>query len=125
MVNNISNRFVEKINQINWASIESVYYDKASNQIILSLNGRNSVVSIDYTSKKINWIFGSDEIWQGNFKPYLLTVSSNTRYPLGQHTAFLTADGYLGIFNNDVDMYHTVTDTSLNNFKNNACIKAK
>ena len=99
--------------------INSIDYHEDTDEMILSLRGLNTVMSIQYKDKKINWIFGSDEIWQGNFKPYLLTVSSNTRYPLGQHTAFLTADGYLGIFNNDFDMYHTVTDTSLNNFKNN------
>lgn len=101
IVNNISNRFVEKINQINWASIESVYYDKASNQIILSLNGRNSVVSIDYTSKKINWIFGDIKYWNSDFSS--LIVKYDGAYPLVSNAVTLNKDGNVVLFNNGMD----------------------
>lgn len=101
IVNKLSYRFVEKINQINWASIESVYYDKDSKQIILSLNGRNSVISVDYETKEINWIFGDIKYWNNNFSN--LIVNYDGTYPLVSNDVTINKDGNIVLFNNGMD----------------------
>ena len=101
IVNNISNRFVENLNSIDWASINSIYFDKKSNSVILSLAGRNSIVSIDYNSKKINWIFGDIKYWNNNFKNYM--VSYDGEYPMLTNSVTLNKDGNLVLFNNGMD----------------------
>lgn len=101
IVNNVSSRFVENLENVDWASINSIYFDKNSNSVILSLGGRNSVVSIDYSSKKINWIFGDIKYWNNNFKDYI--VSYDGEYPMLTNSVTINKDGNLVLFNNGMD----------------------
>ena len=97
----------------------SIDYNEDTDEMILSLRGLNSIISIQYKEKKLNWIFGSDTLWTGKFANYLLNITDNSRLPLGAHTAFKTSDGLLGVFNNDFDMYNESEETSLDNYKDN------
>ena len=97
----------------------SIDYNEDTDEMILSLRGLNSIISIQYKEKKLNWIFGSDTLWTGKFASYLLNITDNSRLPLGAHTAFKTSDGLLGVFNNDFDMYNESEETSLDNYKDN------
>jgi len=84
--------------------VNSAYYEKDRKELVLSLRGLNSVLSLNFDTKKINWIFGDPEFYSESFEPYLLKITDNSRLPLGAHTAYLTKDGYLGVFNNGYDM---------------------
>ena len=90
---------------ITWGWINSIYYDEANNAFILSLRNCNSVMSIDYETKKINWILGDKKYWSNAFDKYLLKgVGSNFSYTHGQHSVKFV-DGVLSVFDNGYDAY--------------------
>ncbi len=84
--------------------INSAQYFKSSNELLISVRGLNSVMMIDMNNEEIKWIFGDSGFYSDPFSKYILTPTDNTRYPAGQHSAFITDDGLLGIHNNDFDM---------------------
>ena len=109
IVNDISAKFVENIDFSDWASINSIYYDKSSDAILLSVSGRNSIVSIGYKSSKINWIFGDIKYWNDSFKNYI--VSYDGTYPMVSNSISLNKNGNLVLFNNGMD--GSLTEDSL------------
>ena len=86
--------------------------------MILSLRGINSILSLNFETKQLHWILGDQSFFSSSFQPYLLQVTDNSRIPKGAHTAFLTEDGYLGLFNNDYDMVN-VSSVYLNDYQDN------
>ncbi len=101
IVNDVSARFVEKLDIMDWAAINSVYYDKNTDSVIISVSGRNSVMSIDYKTKKINWIFGDIKYWNNSFKDYM--VSFDGEYPLVSNSVTVNKAGNIVLFNNGMD----------------------
>ncbi len=102
IVDNISEDFVESLNNPSWAFNNSIYYDEDTNSLILSLRGRNSIISIGYEDSELNWIFGDPKYWNNDFSKYFVTLDSGD-YPLGSHTAAINSDGNLVLFNNNMD----------------------
>lgn len=88
-----------------WAWNNSIHLDEENNLLVVSLRDMNSVLEIDYNTSKLLWIFGNPDKWSDKFNDYFLKITDDSRYPLGQHSAFLTSDGNLGIFNNGYDAY--------------------
>lgn len=92
--------------EITWGWINSVSYDKNTNSLILSVRNQNSVVSLDYDKKTINWILGQEKYWSSSFRKYLIKgIGNDFIYPAGQHSVNITDEGYLSIFNNGYDSY--------------------
>lgn len=81
------------------------YYNEDTGELLVSLRGLNSIVSIDYKTKKINYIFAPDGIYSEKFDEYMVTLESG-RFPLGQHSVFMTKDGYVGFINNGYDRFN-------------------
>lgn len=106
IANKVSNKFVEKLENPIWAFNNSIFYDKKTDSLLLSLRGRNSVMSLDYKTKNINWIFGDIKYWNQDFSKYM--VSYDGVYPLGAHTVSLNSDGNVVLFDNayDASDYH-------------------
>ncbi|MEG1506259.1 MAG: aryl-sulfate sulfotransferase [Bacilli bacterium] len=98
----VSKGFVDSLKNKSWGSINSVFYDKKTNSLILGMDGRNSIVSIGYDDKEINYIIGDPKFWNNDFSKYLLKVENND-YPLGAHTASINSDGNLVYFDNKFD----------------------
>jgi len=119
MVKDIDSELVKKFTD-SWAWINSVFYDKKTDSLILSLRGLNSIISIDYKNNKLNWIFGSIDNWSEKFKDYILIPADNVRLPLGQHSAFIDEDGNLGLLNNGYDAYYdNESNVECNKLKDN------
>lgn len=95
----------------------SIYYNEQSKELILSLRGFNSIMSLNYDNKTINWILGDKEDWSDKFDKYILKSKDGSRLPKGAHTAFITKDGNIGVFNNDYDV--NSKKFLLKDFKNN------
>ncbi len=92
--------------KLNWKIIRNAfYYNEKNNELILSLRGLNSVVSINYKTQKINYIFAPPNIYSDNFDKYMVSLE-NGRYPLGIHSVFMTKEGYIGFINNGYDRLH-------------------
>ena len=85
----------------------SVQYNEETDEMIISLRGINTIISVQYKEKKLNWLFGDPSFFSNEFAPFLLEVTDHSRYPKGQHTAYLTEDGKLAVFNNDYDVLQT------------------
>ena len=108
-----------------WAWMNSAYLN--GDELIISLRHRSSVMSINYNTSEINWIFGKKSNWSSNFDKYLLNSLDNV-YTQGQHTAYIE-DGKLVVFDNGysaelyedslctdlVDNYSSVKVFNLNN----------
>lgn len=101
----IDANFAESLKGTN-VLVNSAYYVESSKELILSLRGINSIISLNFENNNINWIFANPKMYSDKFHSYLLNVTDESKYPLGQHTAFLTSDGYLGVFDNGFDMYN-------------------
>lgn len=116
IVEKVSTRFVDNLKIEDWAAINSLYYDKKSDSIIISLGGRNSVMSIGYKTKKINWIFGEVKNWNQDFNTYFLEYDGV--YPMLTNSVSLNKEGNLVLFNNNMD--GTLTEDALcTNYINN------
>ena len=84
-----------------WFHNNSVYYDRHTNSLILSGRHQDIVASIDYTTEKINWLFGDSTNWSSEYQNYFLKpVGDNFEYQWSQHAAKLTPEGYLFLFDN-------------------------
>ena len=103
---NVDEAFTKSLGSFDMIN-NSIDYNESSKDLILSLRGLNAVMSINYETKQINWILGDQKNFSQNFSKYLLKSSDNSRLPLGQHTAFITSEGYLGLLNNDYDVTNT------------------
>lgn len=106
--------------EITWGWINSVFYDKNTDSLILSLRNQNSVVAIDYQTGNIKWILGEEKYWSSKFKDYLIKgIGDDFIYPQGQHSVNILSDGRLSIFNNGYNAYKEET-VSCKSLKNNA-----
>lgn len=105
--------------EITWGWINSVFYDKNTDSLILSLRNQNSVVAIDYQTGNIKWILGEEKYWSSKFKDYLIKgIGNDFIYPQGQHSVNILSDGRLSIFNNGYNAYKEET-VSCKSLKNN------
>lgn len=81
------------------------YYNESTDELLVSFRGIDAIVSYNFKGNTLNWVFTNpnNELFQRDvWKNYLVTTKSN-RYPLGQHSVFITQDGNIGIFNNGYD----------------------
>ena len=81
------------------------YYNEDTKEIVISLRGLNSVVSINYETKEINYIFAPKGIYSDKFDKYIVSLESG-RFPLGLHSVFTTKEGYVGFINNGYDRFN-------------------
>jgi len=105
----IDQEFADKLLGKN-IQVNSIYYDEETKEMVLSLKGINSILSLNFETKDISWIFGDPNFYSDKFQKYLLHVTDQSRYPKGQHTASITEEGYLSVFNNDFDQINSPSD---------------
>lgn len=115
---NIDEKVINRYRDVDFVN-NSIDYHEDTDEMILSLRGLNTVISVQYHEKKLNWILGSASMWTGKFSNYLLQLANGTRLPKGQHTAFLMEDGKLALFNNDFDPMAETMNVTLDHFRNN------
>ena len=76
---------------MDWLHINTIDYDAKTGNILLSARNQDIIWSMNYQTKKINWIFTSKPAkeWPSSFHKYLLKPSKGTKYPGGQHGIYL------------------------------------
>ena len=87
--------------------INSAQFFESSNELLISVRGLNSIMLLNMDNKEIKWIFGDESIYSDSFNKYFLKPIDDTRYTAGQHSAFITDEGLLGVHNNDFDMFNS------------------
>lgn len=76
---------------MDWLHINSVNYDEKTGDLLLSARNQDMIWSINYKTKKLNWIFTNKKAssWPASYRKYLLTPSKGTKYTGGQHDLYL------------------------------------
>ncbi len=88
-----------------WCHINSAIYDASSDAIVASCR-ENFIISIDYQSKRINWLFGDiTKKWFQYNSLADLALMTDDYYPMGQHALSLEGD-YLTFFNNGMQSFN-------------------
>lgn len=91
----------ENWTEYDWFHNNSVWYDKATNSIVLSGRHQDAVVSIDYDTSKLNWIIGDPTNWSEEYQKYFFTpVGADFEWQWSQHSAKVTPEGYISILDN-------------------------
>lgn len=106
LMRDIDNSFVEQYDDI-WDYNSGIAYDKDNKAIILSYWQHGTVISIDYETGKLNWMFGNPDVWSPKYAPYFLKLTNGTdyKYPLSIQAASVTDKNILSIFDNGWHAY--------------------
>lgn len=84
-----------------WFHNNSVWYDEKSNSITLSGRHMDAVINISYDTGKLNWIIGDSTNYSSEWQKYLFKpIGDNFEWQWSQHSAKITPDGYVFIFDN-------------------------
>ncbi|OON92127.1 MAG: hypothetical protein ATN34_04905 [Epulopiscium sp. Nele67-Bin002] len=89
--------------QSDWLHMNAIYYDETTNALVISARHQDLAMSIDYTTKEINWIFANpeNELFATSMDKYMLTaVGDDFEYVYGPHGAMIGEQGDLLIFDN-------------------------
>ena len=77
-----------------WFHNNSVWYDEASNSILLSGRHRDAVIDIDYDDGSLNWIIGDKTGWPEEYEKYFFTPEGDDfEWQWMQHAAKMTPEG--------------------------------
>ena len=89
--------------EYDWFHNNSIWYDENTNQILLSGRHQDIVVSLDYTTKKINYIIGDPTNWSSEYQKYFLTPTNNLEWQYASHAAKILPNGDISLFDNGVN----------------------
>lgn len=83
------------------------YLNEETRELVVSFRGIDTVFSINYDTKKLNWIFTNpdNEIFKSNVWDKYKVELVKGRYPEGQHSPQITKEGYIAFFNNGYVRY--------------------
>lgn len=103
----IDNNFLDKY--LGQAAVRNgFYYNEATNEMLVSFRGINTIFCVDYSKKSLKWIFNNpdNELFQSSVWDKYRVTSEDGIYPWGQHSPVITKEGYIAIFNNGYDRYN-------------------
>ena len=77
--------------------------DTNDNSVIISFRDQNAVIKFARSTGQPEWILGPPELWGAAWQQYLLTpVGTPFDWNYGQHAPYLTPQGTLLVFNDDI-----------------------
>jgi hypothetical protein len=83
-----------------WAHANSLWYDSATDSIVVSVRHQEAVIGFSRATGTLNWILGNHEGWGDEWAPYLLQAEGDLEWPYHQHAAEITDWGTLIIYDN-------------------------
>lgn len=83
-----------------WAHANSVWYDPATESILVSVRHQEAVISFSRETGELNWILGTHEGWGDAWSSKLLSPEDELEWPYHQHAAEVTESGSLFVFDN-------------------------
>jgi arylsulfate sulfotransferase len=83
-----------------WAHVNSLDYDARERALIVSSYHQDAVFKLDLATRKLVWILGFPTGWGDAWMPYVLTPVGEGLYPFHQHSARLTPERTLLLFDN-------------------------
>lgn len=84
-----------------WFHNNGVWYDEASDTILLSGRHVDAIVAVDKSGKKLKWILGDPEGWSSEYQKYFFTpVGDNFEWQYAQHQVSMLSNGNIMCFDN-------------------------
>ena len=91
----------ENFTTYDWFHNNSIWYDEKTNSIILSGRHIDAVINISYDTGKLNWIIGDSTNYSSEWQKYFFKpIGDNFEWQWSQHSAKITPEGYVFIFDN-------------------------
>lgn len=91
----------ENFTTYDWFHNNSVWYDEKTNSITLSGRHIDAVINISYDTGKLNWIIGDSTNYSSEWQKYFFKpIGDNFEWQWSQHSAKITPEGYVFIFDN-------------------------
>jgi len=90
---------------IDWFHLNSLYYNKFTNSLIVSGKNQDIVLSINYGTLKLNWIIGDPVNWDDEFvSEYFFTpIGENFEWQYGQSDVEILGNGDILLFDNGIN----------------------
>lgn len=85
---------------VDWSHGNGLSYNEEKDAVLVSLRNQCAVLSIDRTTKEINWILGRHDNWPEHLKSKLLTPIGELMWPCYQHNPRYTDKGTVIMFDN-------------------------
>lgn len=74
---------------MDWCHVNSAAYYEKDHSILISLRNVHAVISVDYDTKKLRWMFSDPKFWKdSSMTKYLLQPVGDVRWTYQQHAAF-------------------------------------
>ncbi len=90
---------------MDWCHVNSAAYYEKDHSVLISLRNVHAVISVDYDTKKLRWMFSDPEFWKGSsMTEYLLQPVGDVRWTYQQHAAFELEEDFDG----DPDTKHMI-----------------
>ncbi len=104
-----------------WCHLNSIQYDPSDNTLLISSKLQSFIAKIGYDDGAIRWILGNPIHWKAAWQPYLLqpinfdmTFDENQDWTYAQHSARLTPEGHIIIYDNGPDRPGFDADSTFN-----------
>lgn len=79
--------------QIDWAHLNSIDYDKKEESLILSPRNLHSVIKVDWKTNELKWILGNPEFWdETEYADKVLQPEGDIIWHYQQHAAYQIED---------------------------------
>lgn len=104
--------------KIDWLHMNSLYYDTKTGNLLMSARNQDIILSLNYKTKKINWIYSGKKksSWPLKYRSKVLTPTKGTTITGGQHYLSLLSEknGKLKIllYDNNIDVTNGDKKTS-------------
>ena len=83
-----------------WGHANSLFYDQSDDSIIVSVRHQDATVKFSRETGELIWILGTQAGWAEPWQPFLLRSVGDLEWPVHQHSARMTDDGSLLLFDN-------------------------
>lgn len=91
----------ENFTTYDWFHNNSIWYDEKTNSITLSGRHIDAVINISYDTGKLNWVIGDSTNYSSEWQKYFFKpIGDNFEWQWSQHSAKITPEGYVFIFDN-------------------------
>jgi arylsulfate sulfotransferase len=85
---------------VDWTHANGIFYEAATDSLILSIRKMSAVVKIDLAADELVWILGNHEGWGPGFQDLLLEPIGDLEWQFGQHAPEITPSGTLLLYDN-------------------------
>jgi arylsulfate sulfotransferase len=85
---------------VDWTHSNAIFYEEATDSLIVSVRKMSAVVKIDLSADELVWILGNHEGWGPEFQDLLLDPVGDVEWPYGQHAPEITPSGTLLLYDN-------------------------